>query len=205
MREGLDYVRRNDIETSYVESIWIEVKMRHSNSFFVCSVYRPTSSTTEWTDLFSRQMEKSPTFTDDIYHMGDFKIDIKDEQLCNTIWKHAMEINDLKQLIKKPTRITAKYSKNIDHLYTSKPDLVVYLSVPNIAVSDHFPIKFTRVNGKTNIKRNMHTTIQYRSYKALNEEFHSLRNVRLYGKRRYFSSKLGPKLRNFHTNIYDCI
>ena len=35
LREGLDYVRRNDIESSDVQSIWIEVKMRHSNSFFV--------------------------------------------------------------------------------------------------------------------------------------------------------------------------
>ena len=102
--------------------------------------------------------------------MGDFNIDIKDEQLCNTKWKHAMEINDLKQLIKEPTRITANSSTIIDHLYASKPDLVVDLSVPNIAVSDHFPIQFTRVTGKSNIKRNMHTTIQYRSYKAFNEE-----------------------------------
>ena len=95
LREGLDYVRRNDIETSDVESIWIEVKMRHS--FFVCSVYRPPSSTTEWTDLFSRQIEKSLTFTDEIYLMCDININIKDEQLCNNKWKHAMEINDLKQ------------------------------------------------------------------------------------------------------------
>ena len=59
LREGLDYVRRNDIETSDVESIWIEVKIRQSNSFLVCSAYRPPSSPTEWTDKFSRQIEKS--------------------------------------------------------------------------------------------------------------------------------------------------
>ena len=100
--------------------------------------------------------------------MGDFNIDIKDEQLCNTKWKHAMEINDLKQLIKEPMRITANSSTIIYHLYASKPDLVVDLSVSNIAVSDQFPIQFTRVTGKSNIKRNMHTTIQYRSYKAFN-------------------------------------
>ena len=89
--EGLDYVRRNDIETSDVESIWIEVKIRQSNSFLVCSVYRPPSSPTLRMD---RQVEKSLTFTDEIYLMGDFNIDIKDEQLCNTKWKHAIEIND---------------------------------------------------------------------------------------------------------------
>ena len=91
--------------------------------------------------------------------MGDFNIDIKDEQLCNTKFKHAMEINDLKQLIKEPTRITANSATIIDHLYASKPGLVADLSVPNIAVSYHFPIQFTRVTGKSNFNRNLHTTI----------------------------------------------
>ena len=102
--------------------------------------------------------------------MGDFNIDIKDKQLCNTKWKHAMEINDLKQLIKEPTRITANSATTIHDLYASKPGLVADLSVPNIAVRDHFPIQFTCVSGKPNFKRNFHTTIQYRSYKAFNEE-----------------------------------
>ena len=76
-----------------------------------------------------------------------------------------VETNDLHQLIKEPTRITAHSSTIIDHLYTSKPDLVMDLLVPNIAVSDHFPKQFTRVTGKYHTKRNFHTTIQYRSYK----------------------------------------
>ena len=47
IREGLDYARRKDLELSDVESIWIEVKMKHTNSFLVCSVYRPPSSSAE--------------------------------------------------------------------------------------------------------------------------------------------------------------
>ena len=174
LREGLDYVRRKDLETSDVESFWIEVKIKHTNSFLVCSVYRPPSSTAEWSEIFSRQIEKSLAFTDEIYLMGDFNIDIKDRNLCNTKWKHVVETNDLHQLIKEPTRITAHSSTIIDHLYTSKPDFVMDLLVPNIAVSDHFPIQFTRVTGKSHTKRNFHTTIQYRSYKKFNEDlFHS--------------------------------
>ena len=95
LREGLDYVRRKDLETSDVESIWIEVKMKRTNSFLVCSVYRPPSSTAEWSEIFSRQIEKSLAFTDEIYLMGDFNIDIKDRNLCNTKWKHVVETNDL--------------------------------------------------------------------------------------------------------------
>ena len=36
LREGLDYTRRKDLEFSDIESIWIEVKMKQSNSFLVC-------------------------------------------------------------------------------------------------------------------------------------------------------------------------
>ena len=114
--------------------------MKHTNSFLVCSVYRPPSSTAEWSEIVSRQIEKSLAVTNEIYLMDDFNIDIKDRNLCNTKWKHVVETNDLHQLIKEPTRITAHSSTIIDHFYTSKPDLVMDLLVPNIAVSDHFPI-----------------------------------------------------------------
>ena len=56
--------------------------------------------------------------------MGDFNIDIKDGKLINTKWKHVIEINDLRQLIDKPTRVTAHSETIIDHLYTSSPELV---------------------------------------------------------------------------------
>ena len=42
--------------------------------------------------------------------------------------------------------------------------------VPNIAVSDHFPMQFTRVIGKSHINRKLHTAIQYPSYNKFNEE-----------------------------------
>ena len=51
--------------------------MKHTNS---CSVYHPPFSTAVWPDIFSRQIEKSLAFTDEIYLMGDFNIDIKDEK-----------------------------------------------------------------------------------------------------------------------------
>ena len=65
-------------------------------------MYRPPSSTADWSEIFSRQIEKLVASIDEIYLMGDFNIDIKDDKLCNTKWKHVIEINDLHQLINKP-------------------------------------------------------------------------------------------------------
>ena len=42
--------------------------------------------------------------------------------------------------------------------------------IPTIAVSDRYPIQFTRVRSKSHIKRQQHTTIHYRSLNRFNEE-----------------------------------
>ena len=170
LRDKLEYIRRHDLESPDLESIWIEIKIKHTKSFLVCSVYRPPSSTADWSDIFSSQIERSLASNNEIYLMGDFNIDNKEGKLINTKWKHVIEINDLHQLIDKPTRVTAHSETIIDHLYTSSPELVKDIFIPTIAVSDHYPIQFTRVTSKSHIKRQQHTTIHYRSFNRFNEE-----------------------------------
>ena len=57
----LNYTRRNDLESQNVESIWLEIKLKNSKSFLVCSVYRPPSAKSEWIDFFSEQIDKALT------------------------------------------------------------------------------------------------------------------------------------------------
>ena len=104
------------------------------------------------------------------YLMGDFNIDIKAGKLSNTKWKHVIQTNDLHQLIDEPTRVTTKYETIIDHLYTTTPESVKDIHIPKVAVSDHYPIQFTRLTGKSHIKRQQHTIIHYRSINNFNEE-----------------------------------
>ena len=40
----LNFKRRADFETSEVESIWIEINIKHNKPIFVCSIYRPLFS-----------------------------------------------------------------------------------------------------------------------------------------------------------------
>lgn len=173
VNNNLQYDRRNDIETHDIESIWIEIKLKNSKPFLVCSVYRPPSSTSVWFDSFSKEIEKAFSFSDEVYIMGDINIDFKNNELQNSTWKHTIELHDLHQLIETPTRITARSETLIDHLYASNTDLVTDITVPEVAISDHYPICFTRCTSKNQFKRHTHKTIQYRCYTKFNEElFH---------------------------------
>ena len=102
--------------------------------------------------------------------MGDISVDVKNGVLTNKTWKNIVELHDLQQLITVPTRVTAHLETIIDHLYTLDPDKVAEVFVPAIAVSDHYPVCFTRSFSKNSYKRQNHNTIQYRCYKKFSEE-----------------------------------
>ena len=168
--EHIDYSRHKEIESSDIESVWIEVHIKNSKSFLVCSVYRPPSSNIEWCESFSKEIEKALTLNDEIYIMGDINYDCKDGIYSNATWKNTVELHDLQQVIQSATRITAHSETTIDHLYVSNTDKLSDISVPYISLSDHYPIGFTRTTSKNTIKRHEYQTIRYRCYKKFNED-----------------------------------
>ena len=106
----------------------------------------------------------------EVYIMGDSNIDMKNGILMNTTWKEKVETNDLAQVINKYIRVTANSQKTIDHIYASISKNIAEIFVPNIAISDHYPICFTRSTSKHQLKRKSHKTIQYRRLKEFNED-----------------------------------
>ena len=64
-------IRRKDIET---ESVWLEIKVKNSKSFLVCSFYGPPSSNADRFEYFSKEIEHAQTVSDEINFMGDMKI-----------------------------------------------------------------------------------------------------------------------------------
>ena len=168
----INYVRRHDLESSNIESIWLEIKIINSKSFLLCSVYRPPTSKSEWYDSFSTQIEKSLEVSDEIYIMGDLNVNVNRQNatLNCTKWKHITELHDLHQLIHEPTRVTARSSTLIDHLYVSHPDKVTECFVPKTAIRDHYPICFTRCTAKRQLKRHEHRSMDYRCFKSFNDD-----------------------------------
>ena len=163
----ITYKRRDDLELGDIESIWIEVKFKYSKPILVCSAYRPPSSNREWIDTFSRELKGAFSTNDnEVIIMGDFNIDyLKDPSLQ---WTSALEQYDLKQVITSPTRTTRSTSTLIDHIYSNKPDYLCENIVPNIAISDHFPVCATRKCSQ-NSRRSKPLEIKYRDFKTFDE------------------------------------
>ena len=99
----------------------------------------------------------------EIYIAGDFNIDFKNGRSVNNNWKQVIQTQDLYQHIDTPTRVTANSETIIDHIYTSNSEHIADISVPTIAMSDPYPIYFTRTTAKSQFKRQNHNSIQYRS------------------------------------------
>ena len=188
--EHINYIRRYDLESADIESVWLEVCVPNSKSFLICSVYRPPSAKAEWIESFSKQIDNSSSKCAEIYIMGDINIDMKNGSLLNNTWKQQIELHDFTQLVKEPTRITAHSEKIIDHIYASDSSKVSEVFVPSIAISDHYPICFTRTVSKAHKKRHSHINIQYRCFRKFDNDA--------------FLSDLSTSLNRFHyTNNID--
>ena len=99
--------------------------------------------------------------------MGDFNIDL--QSCSNSKWLNLIQLFDLTQFVKEPTRVTESSSTIIDHAYSSDSANITECFVPSYAISDHFPICFTRkVNSK--ISKTVHTMSSYR-YEGVSKSF----------------------------------
>ena len=162
--EHLDYKRKQNLESDNIESIWIEISLKHTKPILINSIYRPPSAPKQWLEMFSDNLENITTADNEVYIMGDINVDISRQETSNKSLRHILELHDLTQMVEVPTRITSHSETLIDHIYASHPHHVYNVSVPVFALSDHYPVCFTRKAG-CNIKRNMHSYINYRCFK----------------------------------------
>ena len=140
--------------------------MPNSKPFFICTVYRPPSAYSDWTNLFEEELSIAQTTGLEFILMGDFNIDIT--LSTNSKWMNLIQLFDLSQLISTPTRITQSSSTIIDHIYTSNTENITETFVPHYAISDHFPVCFKRkINAK--ISKSDHITTSYLCFKMFDE------------------------------------
>ena len=165
-RQSLNIKRRTDIEISNIETLWAEVCLPTAKPFLICTVYRPPSAYSEWTDLFEAELSVAQASGLELILMGDFNIDITSS--TNNKWMNLIQLFDLTQLISSPTRTAQSSSSIIDHVNTSNPEYITESFVPHYAFSDHFPVCFTR-KVMSKISKNKHITTTYRCYKTFDE------------------------------------
>ena len=70
--------RRYDLESTYVESIWLQVKTGRGPPFLIAFIYRSPSSTLVWFDEFVVMMDRvqNSKHHNEILLPGDFNIDV---------------------------------------------------------------------------------------------------------------------------------
>ena len=161
---SINLKRRTDLEVSQIESIWIEEMLTNSKPFLICSIYRPPDACADWIDLFEEELSLAQTTRLEYLVIGD--IDYK--HCSNSKWANLTQLFDLSQLITEPSRVTDTSSTIIDHVYTTEPGNITECFVSQYAMSDHYPVCFTRkINYK--IPKKKHKTLSYRCLKKFDD------------------------------------
>ena len=165
LAEHVKYTRRSDLESSDVELIWLEINLMNTKPFLIGSVYRPPNACARWIKDFSNQVEKAASLAEEIHFLGDFNINLLSDDEQYRTWSHSFEAYDIAQMVNEPTRVTAKSATLIDHIYTNRPDTITACFVPAVALSDHYPVCFTRHTSKVETSKRNHSSIKYRPFK----------------------------------------
>ena len=168
VRNGVKVERRLDLERNEMECVWVEVFPKNSKDFLVGNLYRHPNEGVQWNEHFEDFMETVLGKQKEIYLLGDFNRDLMNEN-TRKAWLEYMEPFGLNQKVNYATRKTAHSQTLIDHIYCNVESNISSINVPEIGLSDHFPIFLTRKTNCT-LPKFLHQTISYRSFKSFNEQ-----------------------------------
>lgn len=140
LREGIDWVRRDDLENDGVEGIWLEVFVKNSKSFLRATCYRPPDGSnylpSDFNDNLSVMLGEGIRESKEVIMLGDFNVNyLKKSE--HTAFKELFCRHGFKQIIKKPTRTTNESSTLIDIIMTNYPQVISKHCVYPASISDH--------------------------------------------------------------------
>ena len=122
VRDDISYHRRRDLEMEGVESLWIEIFQKNSRSILVCFLYRPPDTSKyldeSFEEKFDGMISTSVNENKETIVLGDINCDYLKRSSHPGI-KSVFTRHGLKQIVKKPTRITRETSTLIDVIATS--------------------------------------------------------------------------------------
>lgn len=168
VKNGVKAIRRCDLESNEIECVWLEIFPNKTKSFLVGVLYRHPNATIQWNEHFEELIEKVLETQKEIYLLGDFNRDLLNEQ-TRKAWLEFMEPYGLFQKVQVVTRKSNHSQTLIDHIYCNVESNVNSINVPEIGLSDHYPIFVTR-KCSTSIPKFTHHTITYRSFKQFNKD-----------------------------------
>ena len=163
VKDGVKAERCYDIERDEIECLLLEVFPKNSKRYLVGMLYRHPNETIRWNENFEIFLDKVLETQKEFYLLGDFNRDLLNEQISKP-WLECLEPFGLIQ----KSQATRKTSFSETLIYCNIEANISSIKVPQIGLSDHFPIFLTRKTNSSSPKSSRHT-IRYRSYKNFNE------------------------------------
>ena len=163
--------KMNELNDEIEDILWTRVKAKPS--FLLSVVYKPTYSDMikceNGESILETSLEKAAAKSKNLIVVGDFNIDMSIKSKEKTSLNHIFKSYNLKQLIKKPTRIDPVTQKNkiIDHIWISDEMKELKSSNTTMGISDHLGV-FLKLANK--IKTKVPPKIKIRNYKKYNKE-----------------------------------
>ena len=133
---------RPDLVSDDLEVICLEIKRAKSKPFFVISWYRPPNSPAEIFDKFEIMLRKLEAKGKEYHIVGDLNCNLLDTEknVHSGQLTDIMDIYQLEQIIKEPTRITIDTASLIDVFITNSPLKVKSSGVIRLGISDQYMI-----------------------------------------------------------------
>ena len=141
LRNSINYIIRQDLISSELEAVCVEIIKPHSRPFLVTTIYRPPNASSEFFDHFEKLIKAIDDENKEMYILGDLNCDMlktdKDSNFPTKKIKTLYELYQLSQLIDEATRVTMTTSSLIDHIVTNTPEKISDSGVIHTGLSDH--------------------------------------------------------------------
>ena len=142
VKTSINACLREDLIPCGLEAICLEIKRTNSKPFLVITWYRPPNSPAEIFDKFETMIPRLEAESKEYHVVGDINCNLLDTELTaqNRRLVDIMDIYQLKQIIKEPTRVTNNATSLIDLFITNNPHRIKTSGVIRVGISDHYVI-----------------------------------------------------------------
>ena len=130
-------------------------------------MYRPPDSRVEYNDRFEEFIDNLIDENKEFSLLGDFNKDLLTVE-TDREWGNFTSSLRLTQLVNEPTRVANASQTIIDHIYTCTEENIQRVHVERLCLSDHYAV-FCNRKTQSNISKNIHQTITFRSFKNFEE------------------------------------
>ena len=76
IRKDINFIRKSELESDNVESIWLQLFLYNKNSILVGLAYRPPDAKCQWIKHFEQQIYEDKKINTNISLLGDFNFDL---------------------------------------------------------------------------------------------------------------------------------